>query len=115
MNWVQEEIRLVSVQPSGWERMSGWATAHARCWVLRDRAGCSFGGGWISTLLDPFFTPGCVGEGYRPYFENYTVDASILDSGSLCGLFGSTRFARSSLRVVFLQIIGSATFRVVVS
>ena len=20
-------------------------------------------------------------EGYRPYFENYTVDASILDSG----------------------------------
>ena len=73
------------------------------------------GSGWISTLLDPFSTPGCVGEGYRPYFENYTVDASILDSGSLCGLFGSTRFARSSLRVVFLQIIGSATFRVVVS
>ena len=65
--------------------------------------------------LDPFLTPGCVGEGYRPYFENYTVDASILDSGSLCGLFGSTRFARCSLRVVFLQIIGSATFRVVVS
>lgn len=23
--------------------------------------------------------PGCMGEGYRPYFENYTVDASILD------------------------------------
>lgn len=29
---------------------------------------------------DLFLTPGCVGEGYRPYFENYTVDASILDS-----------------------------------
>jgi hypothetical protein len=24
------------------------------------------------------------GEGDRPYFENYTVDASILDSDSLC-------------------------------
>ena len=35
---------------------------------------------------DPFLTPGCVGEGYRPYFENYTVDASILDSS-----FGSSQ------------------------
>ena len=27
-----------------------------------------------------FWCHGCgVGEGYRPYFENYTVDASIFD------------------------------------
>ena len=32
---------------------------------------------WTLSLF-PFL--GC-GGGYRPYFENYTVDASILDSG----------------------------------
>ena len=31
--------------------------------------------------LDPFLVGlGAGGGGYRPYFENYTVDASILDS-----------------------------------
>lgn len=37
-------------------------------------------GGWVGSL-DLFLMPGCVGEGYRPYFENYTVDASIFDTG----------------------------------
>jgi hypothetical protein len=52
------------------ERERWW---HARCWVLRDRS------------QDPSSGPfrDCpIGEGadwYRPYFENYTVDASILD------------------------------------
>ena len=51
----------------------------ARCWVLRDRAGAAevvvawtF---WTSSAVE---TLGFVGEEYRPYFENYTVDASIL-------------------------------------
>lgn len=48
--------------------------APARCWVLRDRmrvrnlwafSSCCLGGMW---------------GGYRPYFENYTVDASIFDA-----------------------------------
>ena len=75
LNWVQ--VEFVSCQYSlrvGNARYGGWL-AHARCWVLRDRAGC------LRVvrvdLLDPFSMPGCVGEGYRPYFENYTVDASI--------------------------------------
>lgn len=37
-------------------------------------------GGGVDSL-DPFLMPGCVGGGYRPYFENYTVDASIFDTG----------------------------------
>jgi hypothetical protein len=61
--------------------------ARARCWVLRDRA-CAFGCG--TEPLDPFLVRPCVGGGgYRPYFENYTVDASILDSNP--SGFGSQR------------------------
>ena len=56
-------------------------SAHARCWVLRDRVLLLlFGVGVVADSLGPFFVSpwwGCV-EGYRPYFENYTVDASIL-------------------------------------
>ena len=51
----------------------------ARCWVLRDRAGFSFRGGVVLIPCGPFFC--CrlaVGVRDRPYFENYTVDASIL-------------------------------------
>ena len=51
----------------------------ARCWVLRDRAGTTevapsrtF---WTSSAVMVSYR---VGEEYRPYFENYTVDASIL-------------------------------------
>lgn len=55
--------------------------------------------------------PGCVGEGYRPYFENYTVDASILDSRLRSWI---TKISGERLRVLS-AIIGSATFRVVVS
>ena len=54
--------------------------ACARCWVLRDRI--------FSASVEEGRTSGPLlldingqGEGYRPYFENYTVDASILDSG----------------------------------
>lgn len=66
--------RLERVGSSGW--------GHARCWVLRDRAlrlwdfwahpVAGFAGGW---------------GGCRPYFENYTVDASILKK-TLCMLSG---------------------------
>lgn len=55
----------------------------ARCWVLRDRAGLR---GSFGTSGPRHVTPWWAGrEGYRPYFENYTVDASILDS-ELCRL-----------------------------
>ena len=105
------QVEFVSCQYSlrvGNARCGGWL-AHARCWVLRDRAGCLR---MVRVdLLDPFSTPGCVGEGYRPYFENYTVDASILDSG-LSGL-GSIE-AQGCLRV-FLQIIEICNLRIVVS
>jgi len=63
----------------------------ARCWVLRDRARLfelvsylralgSCNGGSGLRILVPFLTFVGGGGGYRPYFENYTVDASILDS-----------------------------------
>ena len=48
-------------------------SAHARCWVLRDRV--------RESAADLRAFSGCpMGKrrGYRPYFENYTVDASIL-------------------------------------
>ena len=63
-----------SVRPSGLERLRWGEPAHARCWVLRDRAG---------RLVEPYLVAltsvaGMVmGVGDRPYFENYTVDASI--------------------------------------
>ncbi len=43
----------------------------ARCWVLRGQTFCLNPLGLLSFP--------CLGlrEGYRPYFENYTVDASI--------------------------------------
>jgi len=54
----------------------------ARCWVLRGRTweGFSFfmaGSSWARFLL-PVGAGG--GGGFRPYFENYTVDASIFES-----------------------------------
>jgi len=36
---------------------------------------------WEDEPLDLFLVSSDSGGGYRPYFENYTVDASILDSG----------------------------------
>lgn len=47
--------------------------AAARCWVLRDRV---FGSS-PSGLALVFLPVGGLRGGYRPYFENYTVDASI--------------------------------------
>jgi hypothetical protein len=57
----------------------------ARCWVLRDQkqAGRLFEGGVVDLELLGLVLSGIAnaagGVGYRPYFENYTVDASILD------------------------------------
>ena len=50
----------------------GSESAHARCWVLRDRMETFVPLG----LSLPMFVGG---DGYRPYFENYTVDASIFE------------------------------------
>lgn len=50
--------------------------------------------------------PGCVGEGYRPYFENYTVDASIFRFNTFS--VGSIE-AQGCFRV-FLQIIEICNF-----
>ncbi len=67
--------------------MGGVGSAHAGCWVLRDRVLLLlFGVGVVADSLGPFFVSpwwGCV-EGYRPYFENYTVDASILKTHFVC-------------------------------
>ena len=45
----------------------------ARCWVLRDRV--RFGA--ADPLGPSFMSVSRLRGGYRPYFENYTVDASI--------------------------------------
>lgn len=67
------------------ERFGSELLAHARCWVLRGRA-------LIALVFELVVVGGCssrafsalagwwVWEGYRPYFENYTVDASIFES-----------------------------------
>ena len=58
--------------------LEGWVSA--RCWVLRDRMRFDHvGGREQSVTLGLFLCHRWWGrEGYRPYFENYTVDASIL-------------------------------------
>jgi len=50
----------------------------ARCWVLRDRGRRAIGS--TEPLDLDVFLQQEMHAGYRPYFENYTVDASILDS-----------------------------------
>jgi hypothetical protein len=80
---------------AGEEHHLGLVRSFARCWVLRDRASSGFAsagcGGFCSSGPAPVlpvavFGPWCCvlfgvhGRGYRPYFENYTVDASILDT-----------------------------------
>jgi len=67
------------------ERFGSEGWGHARCWVLRGRALIGF-----SDLVGGCFLVGlpcCHGcgvwGGYRPYFENYTVDASIFDMSLL--------------------------------
>lgn len=64
------------------ERFGLECLIHARCWVLRGRA-------LIALVVWLVVVGGCFLEGlsrcrcsggwggYRPYFENYTVDASI--------------------------------------
>ena len=57
---------------------------HARCWVLRARAQALVFSGpdLLSYWVPRFLWGGRRGRwwGYRPYFENYTVDASIFVS-----------------------------------
>ncbi len=72
------QLSLVSTLTFGlvgtWGFVSG---VSARCWVLRDRMRIrkdSFLYLWASCC----FPCGGSEKGYRPYFENYTVDASIL-------------------------------------
>ena len=67
------------------ERSGSELLIHARCWVLRGRA-------LIGLVFELVVVGGCssrafsVSAGwwvwgrYRPYFENYTVDASIFES-----------------------------------
>lgn len=67
-----------------WERFGSEGWVHARCWVLRGRALIALVGrlvlvgGCSSGAFSACHGCGWWG-GYRPYFENYTVDASIFD------------------------------------
>jgi hypothetical protein len=60
----------------GWGLVSG---VPARCWVLRDRTPLDPLRGVGGVQLSRASAAGClvVWWGCRPYFENYTVDASI--------------------------------------
>ena len=50
----------------------------AHCWVLRDRAHRAIDG--LASIGPGMTQEGILGRGWnRPYVENYTVDASILD------------------------------------
>lgn len=69
----------------------------ARCWVLRDRNASWSAVGLEGSELN-LWTFSCshhlgMEEGYRPYFENYTVDASILNLAAF-GLFELQRLSR---------------------
>ena len=66
------------VRSSDLERSAPGGSECARCWVLRDRDTRFY---LVKRTSGPFFVYITrKQEGYRPYFENYTVDASILDS-----------------------------------
>ena len=58
----------------------GMSRGPARCWVLRDlmRFDLRVGSIWLLWAFRCFSLVGS-DEGYRPYFENYTVDASIFE------------------------------------
>ena len=68
----------ISVRPSGQERIGRGHSVHARCWVLRDRAG-RLRVVVTTSGLDSRSSRASNGFEYRPSFENYTVDASILE------------------------------------
>ena len=79
-----EPIGSISVLHFGEWKGLGRAGLHdARCWVLRDR---NDQGNLVGLFLWTFFGQqssfrkrAAGRKGYRPYFENYTVDASILN------------------------------------
>jgi len=71
----------------GWNG-AGWGrVARVRCWVLRDRepspvAGRVAGGG---VSCGAMIAGVGRGGGFRPYVENYTVDASIFELKNCSG------------------------------
>ena len=68
-----------------WKRQALDPWSSARCWVLRDRAALlvELVETSMRTDLWTLLCSSLLEHGrYRPYFENYTVDASILDSNS---------------------------------
>ena len=67
---------FVSTLLRQWEHGGRVDVGHARCWVLRDRNRGPSDSGTVPLGLFSFPLLG-LREGYRPYFENYTVDASI--------------------------------------
>lgn len=66
--------QLISASTPAFGLVGMWglvSEVSARCWVLRGQTFCL-------DLLGLFSFPlRGLREGYRPYFENYTVDASI--------------------------------------
>jgi len=76
---------LVSTLLRQGEREGLRGLVHARCWVLRDRM--RFDREIGSSRTSGPFLVACLGDwgGYRPYFENYTVDASIFEPAFLVG------------------------------
>jgi len=83
---------LSTPSSEGWNGGSLEGLVFARCWVLRDRAPR-----WWGRNFWAFSVAGITGQAgkHRPYFENYTVDASILDS--ILYWIGSQRLFRTSL------------------
>jgi len=69
----------IPVRPQGKERIGSGHSSHARCWVLRDRAG-DLRVAVTTSGLDLRSSRASNGFEYRPSFENYTVDASILEA-----------------------------------
>lgn len=73
-----EQNLEIPVRPQGKERIGSRRSVRARCWVLRDRAG-HLRVGVTTSGLEPRSSRASNGYEYRPSFENYTVDASILE------------------------------------
>ena len=72
--------KLLLVRPPGLERSSGCALAF--CTLLGPEGpGRDSSGGRATNLWTSPRSAWCRRGGYRPYFENYTVDASILETG----------------------------------
>ena len=81
------ELNLeISVRRRRQERIGRGGAGHARCWVLKDRAASSDRSWRPSGLV--FVRAALERDEYRPSFENYTVDASILEKDA--SFFGTS-------------------------